>query len=134
MNAYAQARNRYHDDGIKMTSPQRLVTLLYQRLLRDLVDADAAIEDGRIEAAHVALIHAQDIVLEFHLALDLEGFEGADRLADIYVYLTDRLVDANRYKDRAIVSECRSMVEPLAEAFETVAQTAPTPDLTGTPA
>lgn len=118
-----------------MTSPQRLVTLLYQRLLRDMDDADAAIADGRIEDAHNALIHAQDIVLEFHLALDTEGFEGGDRLADIYVYLTDRLVDANRSKDRTIVSECRSLVEPLAEAFETVGQSSATPasDLTGSP-
>ena len=135
MNAYAQARNRYQDDGMKMTSPQRLVTLLYQRLLRDLDDADAAIEDRRIEDAHNALIHAQDIVLEFHLALDTEGFEGGERLADIYVYLTDRLVDANRFKDREIVAECRSMVAPLAEAFETVAEAATTAaNLTGTPA
>lgn len=136
MNAYAQARSRYHDDGMKMTSPQRLVTLLYQRLLRDLRDADAAIAEGRVEDAHNALIHAQDIVLEFHLALDTEGFDGGERLADIYVYLTDRLVDANRFKDQDIVAECRSMVEPLAEAFETVAQStaAVASDLTGTPA
>ena len=133
MNAYAQARNRYQDDGMKMTSPQRLVTLLYQRLLRDLVDADAAITDGRIEDAHNALIHAQDIVLEFHLALDPEGFDGGERLADIYVYLTDRLVDANRSKDRDIVAECRTLVEPLAEAFETVSQSSAS-DLAGTPA
>ncbi|MDH4278616.1 MAG: flagellar export chaperone FliS [Acidimicrobiia bacterium] len=134
MNAYAQARNRYQDDGMKMTSPQRLVVLLYQRLMRDLHDADAAIEDRRIEDAHNALIHAQDIVLEFHLALDAEGFEGGERLADIYVYLTDRLVDANRAKDRAIIAECRSLVEPLAEAFETVAQAPAASNLTTTPA
>ncbi len=136
MNAYAQARSAYQNDGMNMTSPQRLVVLLFQRLLRDLHDADAAIDDGRVEDAHNALIHAQDIVLEFHLALDPEGFDGGERLADIYVYLTDRLVDANRAKDRDIVAECRSMVEPLAEAFETVGQaTASTPsDLTGTPA
>lgn len=119
---------------MKMTSPQRLVVLLYQRLLRDLDDAEAAIEDRRIEDAHNALIHAQDIVLEFHLALDTEGFEGAERLADIYVYLTDRLVDANRAKDRAIVAECLGMVEPLAEAFETVAQAPAAADLTTTSA
>lgn len=119
---------------MKMTSPQRLVVLLYQRLLRDLHDADAAIEDRRVEDAHNALIHAQDIVLEFHLALDTEGFEGGERLADIYVYLTDRLVDANRAKDRAVIAECRSLVEPLAEAFETVAQVPAASDLTTTPA
>ncbi len=141
MNAYTQARSRYQDDGMNMTSPQRLVTLLFRRLIRDLDDAAAAIEAGRIEAAHNALIHAQDIVLEFHLALDPDGFEGGDRLADIYVYLTDRLIDANRAKDSTIVDECRSLVEPLAEAFETVGQatgqstgaTAATSELAETP-
>ncbi len=119
---------------MKMTSPQRLVVLLYQRLLRDLHDADTAIEDGRVEHAHNALIHAQDIVLEFHLALDTEGFEGGERLADIYVYLTDRLVDANRAKDRAIIAECRSLVEPLAEAFESAAHVPASSALTTAPA
>ncbi len=111
-----------------------MVVLLYQRLLRDLDDADAAIENRRVEDAHNALIHAQDIVLEFHLALDTDGFDGGERLADIYVYLTDRLVDANRAKDRAILAECRALVEPLAEAFETVALAPAASDLTTTPA
>ena len=123
MNAIDHARRRYHDDGMKTVSPQRLVTMLFDRLLRDLDDATAAIEAGRIEAAHLALIHAQDIVLELHLALDPDGFEGGRSLADIYVYLADRLVTANQTKSPDVVAECRSLIEPIAEAFHQVAQT-----------
>jgi flagellar protein FliS len=122
MNAIDQARRRYHDDGLKTVSPQRLVTMLFDRLLRDLDDATDAIAARRIEAAHIALIHAQDIVLELHLALDPDGFEGGQSLADIYVYLADRLVTANQTKSPDVVAECRSLVEPIAEAFRQVAQ------------
>lgn len=121
MNAIDQARRRYHDDGLKTVSPQRLVTMLFDRLLRDLDEATAAIEAGRIEAAHLALIHAQDIVLELHLALDPDGFDGGQSLADIYVYLADRLVTANKTKSAEVVAECRSLVEPIADAFHQVA-------------
>lgn len=122
MNAIDQARRRYHDDGMKTLSPQRLVTMLFDRLLRDLDDAGAAIAERRIEAAHLALIHAQDIVLELHLALDPDGFDGGRNLADIYVYLTERLVTANQTKSPDVVAECRSLVEPIADAFHQVAQ------------
>ncbi len=122
MNAIDQARRRYHDDGLKTVSPQRLVTMLFDRLLRDLDDAAEAIAAHRIEAAHIALIHAQDIVLELHLALDPDGFEGGQSLADIYVYLADRLVTANQTKSPDVVAECRSLIEPIAEAFRQVAQ------------
>lgn len=121
MNAIDQARRRYHDDGMRTVSPQRLVTMLFERLLRDLDEATDAILERRIEAAHTALIHAQDIVLELHLALDTDGFEGGSRLADIYIYLTDRLVTANQTKSRDVVAECRSLVEPIADAFLQVA-------------
>lgn len=112
---------RYQTDGMQTTSPQRLLTLLYERLLRDIDDAAAAIGAGAVERAHDALVHAQDIVLEFQLALDIDGFEGAEALADLYNYLTDRLVTANRFKSPSVVAECRSIVAPLAEAFTAAA-------------
>ena len=42
MNA-SMIRNRYVGDSVATASPARLVTMLYDRLVRDLVTAEAAL-------------------------------------------------------------------------------------------
>ena len=97
---------------------------LRRRLAQDLNDADLAITDGRIEDAHNALIHAQDMVFDFHLAVTArKGRGGPLGSSDIYLHLTNRLIDANRSKDRSIIAECRSLLEILADVYAAVRQT-----------
>ncbi|MGH1505681.1 MAG: flagellar export chaperone FliS [Acidimicrobiales bacterium] len=109
--------NRYASDGMATTSPQRLVVLLFQRLVADLDKAHEAAEGGRIEATHDALVHAQEIVYELRLALDVDSFEGAKELASLYDHLMEQMVEANRTKSTATIQHCRSVAEPLAETF-----------------
>ncbi len=110
--------NRYASDGMATTSPQRLVVLLFQRLVADLDKAHDAAEGGRIEATHDALVHAQEIVYELRLALDVDSFEGAQELAALYDHLMEQMVEANRTKSPATIQHCRSVAEPLAATFE----------------
>ena len=109
--------NRYASDGMATTSPQRLVVLLFQRLVTDLEKAHDATSEKRIEAAHDALLHAQDIVYELRLALDVDSFEGAKELAALYDHLMAQMVEANRTKSPATVHHCRTIAEPLAATF-----------------
>lgn len=111
------ARNRYQSDGGTTASPERLVVLLYQRLVRDLTEAEGAIGANEVEASHRALLHAQEIIDALDLALDRESFDGAKGLGDLYDHLHDRLVHANVRKDAVVVAECREMIEPLSEAW-----------------
>ena len=113
----AAARNAYASDGRTTASPERLVVLLYQRLMRDLVEAEAAIERREIESSHHLLLHAQEIIDTLDLALDRDAWDGAEALGSLYTHLHDRLVIANVKKDAAIVAECRGMVEPLSDAW-----------------
>ena len=106
--------------------PSDDVTEIRQRLAQDLDEADSAIQSGRIEDAHRALIHAQDVVFERYLAL---GFNyprrRGMRSTDLFLHLTNRLIDANRFKDRAIIAECRLLLDLLADTFG--GRTAPEP-------
>lgn len=61
----AQLRNRYTREAVTTASPAQLVTMLYDRLLRDLADAERGIDASDIQATHNALMHAQDILQEF---------------------------------------------------------------------
>ena len=73
------------------------------------------------QVAHEVLVHAQEIVFELLSALDVDAWEGAAALSDLYTWLLRQLVQANTQQDAARVRHCRSLVEPLAEAWHQAA-------------
>jgi flagellar secretion chaperone FliS len=124
MNA-SLIRNRYVGDSVTTASPGRLVTMLYDRLVRDLVAAEAALGTGDLEAANNNLIHAQEIVWELAAGLDPTKWSGGPALAALYQFMLAELLDANVRKDAAKVASVRSLVEPLADAWHQAAELAP---------
>ena len=102
-----------------IASPARILVLLYERLLRDLDEAEQALLSS--DSAHPALMHAQEIVDALDLALDRDQWSGAEGLGAIYDHLTDELIAANVGRDPDAVRRCRRIVEPLHEAWDTAA-------------
>jgi flagellar secretion chaperone FliS len=113
----AMLRRRYTGDAVTTASPNRLVVMLYDRLLKDLNTALTAVGGGNIEVAHRSLLHAQDIVAELSGSLDLDLWPEGAQLKALYDYLTDRLVRANVSKDAAYIAESIEVVGPLRDAF-----------------
>ena len=109
---------RYHQDGMSVTPGPQLVVKLYERLLLDLHRAKQAIASRKIETAHAELVHAQDIVFELDMALEVDAWDGGPALRSIYQHLTSRLIEANVRKDASIVDECIDIVAPLVEAWQ----------------
>ncbi len=114
--AVARARRRYAGAGAEAPSSERLVVLLYERLLKDLDDAAAALAGGR--SAHEPLTHAQEIVDALDTALDTSTWPGAEGLSALYAHLITQLVAANLERDPRRVAACREVVAPLAEAWK----------------
>ena len=114
----ARLAQRYHQDGMSVTPGPQLVVKLYERLLLDLHRGAQAIGSGSIEAAHEQLVHAQDIVFELNMALDVDAWDGGPPLRSIYDHLSDKLIDANVQKSEALVIECIDVVAPLVEAWQ----------------
>jgi flagellar secretion chaperone FliS len=121
MTTAAQLRSRYAREAVTTASPVRLVTMLYDRLVRDLDDAELAISLANPQAAHARLRHAQDIVQELSTSLDVSQWDGGPGLQSLYTWLLERLVAANVSKDAAVVVECREVVEPLRDAWHEAA-------------
>jgi flagellar protein FliS len=121
MTTAAQLRSRYAREAVTTASPARLVTMLYDRLVRDLDDAELAISLSDVQATHTALRHAQDIVQELSSSLDVSRWDGGTSLQSLYTWLLERLVAANMTKDAAVVTECREVVEPLRDAWHEAA-------------
>lgn len=115
------ARARYAADSLATASPARLLVMLYDRLVRDLVTAEEAVRTGDLATASENLLHAQAIVLELRTNLDLDVWDGARALADVYTYLHGELVTANVRKDADLTARCRRLVEPLREAWRDAA-------------
>jgi len=124
MSTSALARSRYARDSVTTASPARLLVMLYDRLVRDLVTAERALaEPGGAPAgdARDALLHAQEIVLELRASLDLDAWDGAAGLADLYAFLHGELVAANVDRDVTRITPCRQIAEELRDAWRQAA-------------
>lgn len=114
-------RARYVQDAIETASPARLLTMLYDRLVRDITGAELAIATATFSEANTLLLHAQDIVLELQSSLDTRTWSGAQGLSALYTYLYGELIAANTTKDAARLGVCLRIVEPLRSAWHEAA-------------
>jgi flagellar protein FliS len=102
-------------------SAERLLVMLYDRLVLDLRRAEVAIGARDAYEAHERLTNAQGIISELRSSLDLEIWPDGAGLLALYDYLLRLLVDANVHKDATKVAEARSLVTPLQEAWRNAA-------------
>jgi flagellar protein FliS len=114
-------RERYLADSVNTASPARLLVMLYDRLVLDLVRAEQALRDGDREAGSAQLLHAQEIVLELTTTLDTGAWSGAPALAQLYVFLLNELMAANVHADPERTAGCRKLIEPLSDAWRQAA-------------
>ena len=121
MPSSTMLRSRYVTDSVETMSPARLLVALYDRLVLDLDRAEVAIDANDVSGAHHALVHAQDIVSELLNTLDVDAWAPGAQLASVYQYVIQQLVVANVGKDATLVAECRSIVEPLRDAWRQAA-------------
>ncbi|MDP9417240.1 MAG: flagellar export chaperone FliS [Actinomycetota bacterium] len=125
MYTQAAARSRYAGDAVSTASPARLLTMLYDRLARDLYQGEQAQRGGDRETANEMLLHAQDIVMELRSTLHVDAWQGAAGLSALYTFLISELMAANVAMDADRTASCAALVEPLRQAWhEAAAQTA----------
>ena len=111
--------NQYQSAQTDTAGPAQLVLMLYDGALVRLEIATESIEAGNAEAAHNALVRAQAIVDELNVTLDVDkGGEVAANLRDIYLYCSNRLVEANLAKDATIVAEVARLLQGLRDAWD----------------
>ena len=117
-------RDRYLQDSINTASPGKLLLMLYDRLVLDLMKGEEALRAGDREESHERLTHAQEIVLELRTSLDVDAWSGAPALANLYGWMLTELIGANIARDADRVVACRALVEPLRDAWREAAAAA----------
>jgi flagellar protein FliS len=114
-------RDRYLADSVSTASPGKLLVMLYDRLVMDLVQGEEAMRAGDRERSGERLTHAQEIILELRTTLDLDAWSGAPGLANLYGFLLTELIGANVGRDADRIAACRRLIEPLRDAWREAA-------------
>lgn len=121
MSTQAQLRNRYAREAVTTATPAQLLVMLYDRLVKDLDAAERGLGARDIQATHVALIHAQDIVHELNSTLDVSVWPEGEALKRLYDWVIEQLVAANMNKDVEYLNNARVVIEPIREAWQQAA-------------
>lgn len=115
-----RAQQRYRDDAVLSATPERLLTMLYDRLVLDIERGEAAQRSGDWPEASAQLVHAQAIVAELNSSLK-DTWEGSAGLRGLYAFLSRTLIDANVRRDPDLVRACGDLVTPLRDAWHSAA-------------
>ena len=113
-------------------SPQRLLTMLYDRLITDLSVAEAAMRTNEHETVGRRLQHAQEILLELWASLDTEIWPAGEQLKALYLWLVNELVNCRLPAEVEQRVACRELVEPVGDGWKQAMEAAarqPLPDL-----
>ncbi len=110
------------ETSVGAASPQRLIVMLYDGVLRALGAGRAALLRKDAAARGAALSKAIAIIDEgLRPALDLEaGGEIAQNLEALYVYITHRLLQANLKAEIEPLEEAARLLGELKEAWDVV--------------
>lgn len=114
--ALNKAYNQYKENSIFTAGPEELTLMLYNGLVRFIMQAQLAVDENNIEKANSSIIRAQDIINEFKATLDMK-YEISERLLQLYDYMLSRLVDANISKDREILDEVLGLAKELRNTW-----------------
>ncbi|MCX7748489.1 MAG: flagellar export chaperone FliS [Clostridia bacterium] len=112
-NAY----NQYKENSVYTASPEELTLMLYNGLIKFLMQAQLAIDEKDIQKANTSIIRSQDIIFEFQSTLDMT-YEISHNLALMYEYMNRRLIQANIKKDKEIVEEVLGYARELRDTWQ----------------
>lgn len=111
------------ETGVCGASPHQLVTMLFVGFVDSVAQAKGAMRSGQVDVKCNAIGRAARIVdVGLKANLDLTGGGPlAQDLADLYAYITLRLTQANLRNDAAALDECLALMQPVREAWASIA-------------
>ncbi len=111
----------YQVTEVQTADQRQLIIMLYDGAIRFLKKAVIKIETQDYEGAHNYLVRSRDVVSELLSTLKPEkAGDVGENLKRIYVYLFNRMVEANLMKDPKIIAEVVRILSTLREAWATV--------------
>lgn len=114
-NAYAQ----YNNNKVMTASPAELTLMLYDGAIKFCNLAEMGLEQQDIQKAHINIVKVQKIIDYLRQTLDMK-YAVAQDFERIYVYLSQRLVEANIKKDPEILKEINTHLHSVRDTWKEV--------------
>lgn len=116
-----QGYQAYQKNKYETASPHRLITMLYDGVIRFANQAISRIESEDIEGTNQAIQRMQDIVYELITCLNFdEGKDIAVQLNALYTYVIDLSVRSNLEKKIEPLQEAISIIKDIKSSWEQI--------------
>lgn len=109
---------KYQAVQVESASPEALVVIAYDGLLKLLYTAKSRMAEKKIEPTHEALKKAQMVIIELMGALRVDVWPGAVKLMGLYQFILRRLQEANMKKTPEPIDEVLPIVNELRNAWQ----------------
>ena len=113
VNAY----NAYAQNNVNIESPQKLIEMLYEGVLRFNTQAKRAINDNDIEKRTYWINRSNAVFIELINSLDLKQGNIAVYLNGLYSYQLRLLIKANTENNASYLDEVNLVMRGLLEAW-----------------
>jgi len=115
--------DHYLETEILSADPVKLVNLLYRGAIEAVVEARRHLATGKIQERSSRIMKAWDILAELSRALDHSHAGLSAKLQGLYVYMQQRLLDANMQQSDQPLGEVEELLVTLSSAWRSL----PTP-------
>ncbi len=115
----------YNNNKIMTATPGELTLMLYEGAIKFCNIAIVAVEQKDIQKAHTNIVKVERIIEEFRATLN-HKYPVAKDFDNVYVYVYDRLVEANIKKDKEILEEVLKHLRTMRDTWKEVMQKAKT--------
>jgi flagellar protein FliS len=111
----------YQDNAVGTQSKGRLIVMLYDGAIKFMRLAIVEMEKKNYEAKGRYINKALDIINELNVVLDMDaGGEIANNLRKLYIFMTNRLSQANIKCDPELVRDVIKLMEELNRGWKAI--------------
>ena len=111
----------YKDNAISTENKGRLIVLLYEGAIKFMKLAVKELEAGNLQAKGQYINRAADIITELNAILDMEqGGEIAANLRKLYLFMNNRLAEANIKRDPNMIRDVIKLMDELNQSWRAI--------------
>lgn len=117
-NAYNKKTNNYLEQKIMSAKPEELTLMLYDGIIKFINQTKIFNDQNDIEKSSNSNLRAQAIIEELRATLDLDIAISLE-FEVLYIFMNERLIDANLSKDNEILDEVLEIATEFRDTWKT---------------
>lgn len=121
-STYSSQANAYREREVNSASPARLVVVVYDVALANMLRARRSLQSGNIQERVISVAKAREAIMELVVTLDSDkGGEIAKNLKSLYAFILSEISDIVPRPDAVRLERVIKIVTDLRSAFDTIA-------------